>query len=181
MHLTQSNPNTTSYHHHFFVDTSNFYRQLLDKDQNIHCMICCDADTGSASWTMLVTEEGDNHIPVELCATLFPGLLVLFFISHCEYFLWDMFRVIELMVCCHEGRGLKGGRSLCFSADLADSSTIFKTSNNTRFVHNRTYDRERMKNRSVWRGLKSVGSYFEFIDSSLVRSELDSSPRSFLS
>jgi hypothetical protein len=115
---TQSNLNTMSYHRHFFVDTSNFYRQLLDKDQNIHCMICCDANAGSASWMMMVTEEGDNHIPVELCATLLPGLLVLFFVSHCEYFLWDMFRVIELMVCCHEGRDSKAEEVCAFRQTL---------------------------------------------------------------
>jgi hypothetical protein len=117
--------------------------------------------------------EGDNHIPVELCATLLPGLLVLFFISHCEYFLWDMFRVIELVVCCHEGRGLKGGRSLCFSADLADSSIVFKTIA-------KYSDRERMDSCSLWnKQFESVGSYSVFVDLFLVRLTLDSSPSDF--
>lgn len=115
---TRSNLNTMSYHHHFFVDISNFYRRLLDKDQNIHCMICCDADVGSAPWMMIVTEEGDNHIPVELCATLLPGLLVLFFISHCDVYLENMFRMIELRVCCHEGRDSKAEEVCAFRQTL---------------------------------------------------------------
>jgi hypothetical protein len=107
MNLTQSSLNTVSYHHHFFVDISNFYRRLLDKDRNIRCMLCCDADARSALETMMVVWKGNNHIPAILGAAFLPGLLVFVLVSHCDFSLQNMFRIVRLMVCCHKGRDLK--------------------------------------------------------------------------
>jgi hypothetical protein len=53
---------------------------------------------------MVMAEEGENRIPAELFAALLPSLLILVFVSHCDLLLQNMFRMIETMVCCHEGR-----------------------------------------------------------------------------
>jgi hypothetical protein len=105
--LTQSSLNTVSCHHRFFVDTSNSYRRLLDKDQNIRCMLCCDADARSALEIIMVVGRGDNHIPAILGTAFLPSLLVLVLVSHCDFSLQDMFRIVRLMVCCHKGRDSK--------------------------------------------------------------------------
>lgn len=104
---TQSSLSITPYHHRSFVDISNFYRRLLDKDQNIRCMLCCNADARSAFWSMVMAKKGENRVPAELFTTLLPSLLVLVFMSHCDLRLRNMFRMMESMVCCHEGRESK--------------------------------------------------------------------------
>jgi hypothetical protein len=93
---------------------------------------------------MIVTEEGDNHIPVELCATLLPGLLVLFFISHCDVYLENMFRMIELRVCCHEGRDSKAEEVCAFRQTLPILASF------SRHQPRNTFDRGRMDSRSLW-------------------------------
>jgi len=110
--------------HHFFADTSNFYRRLPDKDQSIRCMICCEANARSASWTMVMAEEEDNLVPVVLCATLLPSLLVLILVSHCDLFMQKMFRVIVSMVCCHEGRVSKM-EEVCAFRQILPFCTIY--------------------------------------------------------
>lgn len=56
---------------------------------------------------MVAMKEGIGHIPAVLCTTLLPGLLVLFFVTHYDLLLQNVFRTIKLVVCCHEGRGSK--------------------------------------------------------------------------
>lgn len=118
---TQSNLDRVSCHHHSFVDISDFCPQLLGMDQSIRCMLCYDTNAQSA-FCMLVAavKKDNNHVPAVLCTALLPRLLVLFFVTHYDLLLQkQMFRIVKLVLCCHEGRGSKMAEVCAFSADLA--------------------------------------------------------------
>ena len=90
-----------------------------------------------------MAEEEDNPIPVVLCATLLPSLLVVVFVSHCDLFLQNIFRVFVSMVCCHEGRVSKMEEVCAFRQILpfAPSISIIPayTLNTTTFACNGHY------------------------------------------
>ena len=65
-------------------------------------------------WSMVMAEDGENRIPAELFTALLPSLLVLVFMSHCNLRLRNIFRMMESMVCCHEGRESKVGEVCAF-------------------------------------------------------------------
>jgi hypothetical protein len=90
---------------------------------------------------MVEGEEGDNHVPAILGTALLPSLLVVVLVSHCDFSLQNMFRMVRLMVCCHEGRGSKMAEVRAFgkSCRSAISSITFMTLDHAAFVRNGQY------------------------------------------
>jgi hypothetical protein len=173
--LTQSSLSIVSYHHHSFVDTSNFYRRLLDKDRNIRCMLCCDADARSAFWMMVVEEQRATITyllylaPPFSQAFLFSSswAIVIFFCRICSG--WSGWWCVATRVEARRWQKSVLSANLAVLRSLVSPSWLWITQHSSA-MDSIEMDRERTEYRSRWKWSEPFDSCSGFIDCFLGRS-----------